>query len=76
MPNISESTRSITMLQRHIKELESELQTLRSELKAQAFARANSIVGICLEAEVQDRGKRGVVIERSLSNKSDVDSHA
>ena len=75
MPYISESTRSITMLQRRIKELESELQALRSELaKAQAFARANSILGICLEAEdeVQDSGKRGVVIERSLSNKSDV----
>ena len=75
MPYISESTRSITMLQRRIKELESELQALRSELaKAQAFARANSILGICLEAEdeVQDSGKRGVVIERSLSNESDV----
>lgn len=71
MPYISESTRSITKLQRRIKELESELQDLRSELsRAQAFARANSIVGICLE-EVQDSGKRGMVIERSLANKSD-----
>ena len=58
MPYISESTRSITVLQRRIKELESELQALRSELaKAKALARANSIVGICLEAEEEIWGQ-------------------